>query len=64
MEKAVAISGPAARPDEEWIKGTCPVCGEVTVSNYYYCGGKGYLGVIECWASLGERPTCDYRRTL
>lgn len=52
------------RPDPEWCRGPCPVCGEVTVSNAYYCGGKGYLIFVECWGSLGEAPTCDYRRLL
>jgi hypothetical protein len=52
------------RPDPDWVRGRCPVCDEEVVSNVYYIGGKGYIIVWECWASLGENPTCDYRRTL
>ena len=55
---------PEARPDPEWVRGRCPLCGEDVVSNCYYVGGKGYIIVWECWASLGDTPTCDYRRVL
>jgi hypothetical protein len=54
----------AGRPDPEWVRGRCPMCGEDVVSNCYYVGGKGYIIVWECWASLAETPTCDYRRVL
>lgn len=64
MTVAQPISGPAARPDAEWVKGRCPTCGDDVVSNCYYVGGKGYIIVWECWAGLGERPTCSYRRVL
>jgi hypothetical protein len=52
------------RPDPQWIRGTCPECGEVLVSNLYYIGGKGYILVWQCWASLGEKPTCSYQKVL
>ena len=52
------------RPDPDWVRGRCPICGEEVVSNCYYVGGKGYIIVWECWASLGETATCDYRRVL
>jgi hypothetical protein len=52
------------RPDPEWVRGRCPMCGEDVVSNCYYVGGKGYIIIWECWASLGETPRCDYRRVL
>lgn len=54
------------RPDPDWVRGRCPLCGDELVSNAYYVGGKGYLIVWECWASLGEpaERTCDYRRVL
>jgi hypothetical protein len=55
---------PAGRPDPEWVRGRCPMCGEDVVSNCYYVGGKGYIIVWECWSSLGEEPTCEYRRVL
>lgn len=62
----VLVSGAAKRkaerPDPAWVRGECPVCGEEVVSNAYYVGGRGYLIVRECWASLGEEVTCDYRR--
>lgn len=54
----------AERPDVSWVVGSCPCCGESMVSNCYYIGGKGYKIVHECWASLGEKPTCSYRRPL
>ena len=52
------------RPNEEWIRGRCPECGDDLVSNFYYIGGKGYLLVWECWDSLNENPQCGYRRVL
>lgn len=54
------------RPEEAWIRGECPYCGEAVVSNCYYVGGKGYIIVWECWASLGpeEERTCTYMRVL
>lgn len=62
------VHGPRAladgRPDPQWIRGTCPECGDDLVSNLYYVGGKGYLLVWECWSGLGERPSCCYRRVL
>lgn len=65
--KHISGAGPRRkdeRPDPDWQVGECPCCGEVTVSNYYYVGGRGYVGRVECWAALGEAPTCDYRRPL
>ena len=53
-----------ARPDPKCVRGTCPECGELLVSNCYYIEGKGYLIVWECWASLKARPSCAYRRVL
>ncbi len=53
------------RPEPEWVRSKCPMCGEVVVSNCYYVGKiKSYLIVWECWASLGDERTCDYRRVL
>jgi hypothetical protein len=52
------------RPNEEWVRGRCPECGDDLVSNFYYIGGKGYLLVWECWDSLREDPQCSYRRVL
>ena len=52
------------RPDPDWVRGRCPLCGEEVVSNCYYVGGKGYIIVWECWASLSDTATCDYRRVL
>ena len=52
------------RPDPDWVRGRCPMCGEDVVSNCYYVGGKGYIIVWECWGSLGDTPDCDYRRVL
>jgi hypothetical protein len=55
---------PGERPDPEWVRGRCPMCGEDVVSNAYYVAGKGYLIIWECWASLEDEPRCDYRRVL
>jgi hypothetical protein len=56
------------RPDPDWVRGTCAVCGEPVVSNCYYAtlpdGSRGYVLVWECWASLAEPPRCDYRKVL
>ena len=52
------------RPDSDWVRGRCPECGDDLVSNLYYIGGKGYILVWECWASLGEQPACRYRKVL
>lgn len=57
-------SGHPSRPGPEWVRGTCPQCGDLLVSNCYYTQGRGYLIVWECWGSLGRQPTCDYRRVL
>jgi hypothetical protein len=54
----------AERPKADWVRGVCPECGETLVSNRYYVGGWGYQIVWECWQSLGEAPTCTYRRVL
>jgi hypothetical protein len=55
-----AVPGPAP----EWVRGKCPECGDHLVSNCYYVGGRGYIICWECWASLGERPTCNYRKVI
>jgi hypothetical protein len=54
----------AKRPDPAWVRGRCPLCGDDVVSNLYYFGGKGYLVRWECWSSLGEEPSCGYRKDL
>ncbi len=59
-----AYDGTSDRPRPEWVRGVCPACGETLVSNCYYVGGKGYLCLHECWASLGANPTCTYRKVL
>jgi len=51
------------RPDPEWVRGRCPLCGEEVVSNYHYIGGKGHVVIWECWASI-QGKGCDYRRVL
>ncbi len=54
-----------SRPDKQWIRETCPECGDDLVSNMYYIPSKkSYFVAWECWASLGEEPTCKYRRIL
>ena len=55
---------PADRPDPEWVRGTCPKCGDSLISNCYYAGGRGYIIYWQCWAALTQFPTCDYRRAV
>jgi hypothetical protein len=54
------------QPDPVNVRGTCPYCGDLLVSNAYYQPGTGYVILIECWASLqpAELPTCKYRRQI
>lgn len=53
-------------PKPEWIVGDCPCCGSPVVSNAYHVGGHpgGYVLRRECWSSLGDQPTCEYRRVI
>ncbi len=55
---------PTERPDPAWIRGKCPKCGDAVISNLYYVGGKGYILRWECWNSLGDDATCNYRKVL
>ncbi len=59
-----AYDGTSDRPRPEWVRGICPQCGDELVANCYYVGGRGYLITRECWSSLGENPTCAYRKVL
>lgn len=59
-----SFDGTSERPRPDWVRGVCPTCGEALVSNCYYVGGRGYLVLHECWASLGTNPTCSYRKVL
>lgn len=59
-----AYDGASDRPRPEWVRGACPQCGDELVSNCYYVGGRGYLICWECWSSLGEKPSCNYRKVL
>ena len=59
-----AYDGNSDRPRPEWVRGVCPQCGDQLVANAYYVGGRGYLVLHECWASLGDNPACAYRKVL
>ena len=61
-----AYDSPTAdsQPRPEWVRGVCPACGSPVVSNAYYIGGRGYKVIWECWESLGEAPSCTYRKVL
>ena len=56
--------GTSDRPRPEWVRGVCPQCGEEIVSTAYYVGSRGYLILHECWASLGDNPSCGYRKVI
>ena len=56
--------GTSGHPRPEWVRGTCPQCGDKLVANAYYVGGRGYIVCWECWSSLGENPSCQYRRII
>lgn len=58
------FDGSSDRPRPEWVRGTCPQCGDDLVSNCYYVGTRGYLILWECWASLPPSPTCHYRKVV
>lgn len=60
LPKGVMADG---RPNPQWVRGRCPECGDDLVSNLYYVSGQ-YLIAWECWASLSENPTCQYRQIL
>lgn len=59
-----SYDGTSDRPHPDWVRGTCPQCGDQLVANAYYVGGRGYLVCWECWSSLGENPSCQYRRII
>ena len=50
--------------DPKWVRGECPGCGALVISNMHHIRGKGYLVVWSCENSMGENPTCSYRRVL
>jgi hypothetical protein len=60
----MAFDGLSERPRADWVRGRCPDCGDDLVSNCYYVGGRGYLICWECWSSIGQNPTCAYRKVL
>lgn len=51
------------RPLPEWVRGTCPECGDDLVSNLYLVR-HGFICRWECWNSLKEDATCTYSKTL
>ena len=59
-----AYDGKSDRPRPEWVRGTCPTCGDQLVSNCYYVGGRGYIVIHACWGSLQDSPTCEYQKVL
>jgi hypothetical protein len=61
--RSIFTSG-SAGPAPELVRGRCPDCGDHLVSNCYYVGGRGYIICWECWSSLNDRPTCNYRKVI
>lgn len=67
MKERELVSGVERKqdvPDADWVRARCPACGGDVVSNAYYVGGRGYVVLWECWESLGEKPSCSYRRQI
>ena len=64
VESVRQASGSGDAPDPAWVRGVCPQCGSLLVSNCYYVGGRGYLIVHECWESLGDAAACAYRKII
>ena len=64
-QKRVCLEPPGREelPDRDWVRGMCPCCAGVVVSNCYRIGSN-YVIVWECEGSLVEPPTCQYRRVL
>ena len=64
--KTAPVESVRARFDlaPEWARGRCPECGDLLVSNCYYTAARGYIIVRECYSSLSNHPTCDYRRVV
>ena len=60
----MAGMGKTDKPAAEWVRGTCPECGDALVSNCYYVGGRGYIICWECWSSLKAHPGCSYRKVI
>lgn len=48
--------------EQPQTRGTCPECGGVLVSNWYYTEKRGYVCYWECVSAQAEEPTCTYRR--
>ncbi|MGI4790375.1 MAG: hypothetical protein ACRYFS_16170 [Janthinobacterium lividum] len=60
-----AYDGPATgMPKPEWVRGVCPDCSAPVVANSYYCGGRGFIVIHECWNSLPAEPTCTHRKVF
>lgn len=47
---------------ENNARGTCPDCGGVLVSNWYYAEKRGHICFWKCANAQNEEPTCTYRR--
>ncbi len=59
-----AIQRRVERPDPEWVRGLCPVCGEELISECEWILDRGYVIFWACWGSKAEPPTCRYFRAL
>ena len=60
----MAFDAKSDRPRPEWVRGTCPQCGDELVSNCYHVGGQGYLVIWDCWSAISSNPTCTYRTVI
>lgn len=49
-----------ASPDRKFIRGLCPDCGGLVVSNTYEHSSGTMSFVHECWESIKPTPTCSY----
>lgn len=49
-------------PNPALVRGRCPECGDLLVSEIPFVPGHGYLTIHACRSARGENATCDYQR--
>lgn len=55
------------QPEQVYVRGICPECGNLLVSSPYYVSGSGYVFQWRCVMSLKQFvpvPTCGHVRVI